>query len=175
MSRQRTQLTSEQLSELQIAYDGCRDGDTKIRFQAVRLYGLCMETAEILVIAGCSRSSLMNWNRNYFEMGIAGLIDKRVGGNSAKLEPRQIKQLQEQLEQYTPEQLFGSNSFSGQFWSVRDLAYFLERDYGVVYKSATSYRSLLKRCGLSRQKPATQYKSRSEFKVMAFEENLEKN
>jgi len=120
------------------------------------------------VIAGCSRSSLMNWNRNYFKLGIAGLIDKRVGGNFAKLEPRQIKQLQ---EQYTLVQLFGSNSFSGQFWSVPDLAYLLERDYGVVYKSATSYRSLLKRCGLSRQKPATQYKSRSEFKVMAFEEN----
>ena len=176
MSRQRTLLTSKQLSELQIAYDGCRDGDTKIRFQAVRLYGLGMETTEILVIAGCSRSSLMNWNRNYLEMGIAGLIDKRVGGNSAKLESRQIKQLQEQLEQYTPEQLFGpDNSFGGQFWSVPDLAYLLERDYGVVYKSATSYRSLLKRCGLSRQKPATQYKSRNEFKVMAFEEDLEQN
>ena len=33
----------------------------------------------------------------------------------------------------------------------------------------------LQRCGLSRQRPAKQYKSRHELKVMAFEEELEKN
>lgn len=175
MSRQRNLLTQEQVRELQVAYDGCREGDTKIRFQAVRLYGTGMATADILIIAGCSRSSLMNWNRSYHEMGIAGLFDKRMGGNSAKLEPWQVERLQAQVEQYTPEQLFGSASFGGSFWTVPDLARWLAQEYGIEYKSATSYRSLLKRCGLSRQKPAKQYKSRRELQVMSFEEELEKN
>jgi transposase len=179
MSRERTVLTAEQVTELQVAYDRCRDGDTKIRFQSVRLYGTGMATAEILAIAGCSRSSLMNWTRSYQEMGIAGLVDKRVGGNSAKLAPYQVERLHDQLQSYLPEQLLGSgpksSPVSGQYWTVADLAHLLERDYGVVYKSLTSYRSLLKQCGLSRQKPAKVYKSRSEFKVMVFEETLEKN
>lgn len=175
MSRKRTLLTAEQVTELQIAYDRCRDGDTKIRFLAVRLYGTGMATPEILAITGCSRSSLMNWVRHYQTWGIAGLVDKRVGGNSAKLRPHQVERLHAQLQSYTPEQLLGSDAASRAFWTVPDLARLLARDYDVVYQSPTSYRSLLKRCGLSRQKPAKVYKSRHEFKVMDFEELLEKN
>jgi transposase len=175
MSRKRTLLTAEQATELQVAYDQCRDGNTKMRYLAVRLYGTGMATTELLSIVGCSRSSLMNWNRTYQQMGIAGLIDKRAGGNSAKLEPYQIEHLAEQLTRYTPEQLLGADAVTAQFWTVTDLARVVERDYDVVYDSPTSYRTLLKRCGLSRQRPAKQYKSRSEVKVMAFEEMLEKN
>ena len=115
MSRERTHLTLEQVTELQVAYDQCRDGDTKIRFQAVRLYGTGMATTDILAIAGCSRSSLMNWSRNYQQMGIAGLVDKRVGGNSAKLAPYQIEQLHDRLHSYTPEQLLGPDAVGGTF------------------------------------------------------------
>ena len=129
MSRKRTLLTPEQVSELQIAYDQCRNGDTKIRFQAVRLYGTDMATSEILTIAGCSRSSLMNWVHHYQASGIAGLIDKRAGGNSAKLAPYQIERLQDQLQSYSPEQLLGPAAVGGQFWTVTDLALLLERDY----------------------------------------------
>lgn len=175
MSRERTLLTKGQVIELQVAYDRCRDGNTKMRFQAVRLYGTGMATADILAIVGCSRSSLLNWSRSYQELGLAGLVDKRVGGNSAKLAAYQIEQLQDQLHRYTPEQLLGPDAVGGQFWTVGDLAYLLERDYGIVYKSLTSYRSLLRQCALSRQKPAKVYKSRSELKVMTFEETLEKN
>lgn len=175
MSRKRTLLTADQVTELQVAYDRCSEGNDKIRFLAVRLYGTGMATAEILSIVGCSRSSLMNWHRTYQAMGIAGLIDQRAGGNSAKLAPHQVEHVADQLARYTPEQLLGGDAVSAQFWSVADLARLLERDYGVVYGSPTSYRTLLKRCGLSRQKPAKQYKSRSELKVSSFEELLEKN
>ena len=175
MSRKRTLLTSEQVTELQVAYDQCREGNTKIRFLAVRLYGTGVAASEILSIVGCSRSSLMNWIRTYQQMGIAGLVDKRVGGNSAKLTPHQVEHLADQLGRYTPEQLLGAEAVSAQFWTVTDLARLVERDYGVIYDSPTSYRTLLKRCGLSRQRPAKQYKSRSELKVLDFEETLEKN
>lgn len=174
MSRQRTELSNEQVSELQVAYDQCREGDTKVRYLAVRLYGTGLSTQEIVTITGCSRSSLMNWQRSYQEQGIAGLVDKRAGGNSAKLAPYQVEQLQEQLHSYRPEQLLGPAARCGSFWTIADLAYWVKREYGVVYKSATSYRTLLKRCELSRQRPAGEYKSRSELKVMEFEEALEK-
>ncbi|WP_363325816.1 winged helix-turn-helix domain-containing protein [uncultured Caldilinea sp.] len=57
---------------------------------------------------------------------------------------------------------------------MKDLARLVERDYAVVYDSPTSYRTLRKRCGLSRQRPAKQCKSRSKLKVLSFEETLEK-
>jgi transposase len=100
-----------------------------------------------------------------------------VGGNSAKLSGSELEAVQAKLHQYRPNQLLSSDEYrgSGEFWTVSALAIWLEGEFGVVYRSRTSYRSVLKRCGLSRQRPAQQYKSRSEAKVMAFAEELEKN
>lgn len=177
MSRKRRTLTETQKNELQAVYDSCRDGATKIRYQAVLLYASGRRVSDIQAITGCSRTSLLEWWRSYEQEGVAGLIDKRRGGNSAKLSANQIEQLQYQLHQYTPEQVLGEAGCQGspQFWTVPALATWVEQSYGVVYKSATSYRSLLKKCGLSQQRPSKQYKSRNEVKVMDFEEQLEKN
>jgi transposase len=177
MGKERFQLNDEQSNELQGAYHQCDEGATKIRYQAVRLYGSGYSVAEIIQITGCSRRRLMAWCRRYREEGVAGLIDRRVGGNRAKLRAHELEAVQNTVHQYRPNQLLSADEYSGngEFWRVSDLAILLEREYGVVYQSLTSYRSVLKACGLSRQRPAQQYKSRSETKVLAFEEALEKN
>jgi transposase len=120
---------------------------------------------------------LLVWSRVYQGYGIGGLIDGRAGGNSAKLSAEQIERLQRQLHSYRPNQLLRRDEYSrnGEFWGTRDLAILLKRDYQVVYRSANSYRNLLRTCELSRQRPAQQYKSRNELKVATFEEDLEKN
>jgi len=119
----------------------------------------------------------MNWVRIYQNEGVTGLYDKRNGGNAAKLSNEQIEHLQSQVHQYSPKQLFSQEEYvgTGEYWGVPTLAKLVERNYGVVYASPNSYRNLFKRCGLSLQKPATEYKSRSLWKVMDFEEALEKN
>ena len=177
MSRKRYTLRKEEIAELQVAYDQSRNGQTKIRYQAVRLYGAGKAVEDIMEITGCSRASLMEWNRTYRQEGIAGLVDKRQGGNSAKLTAAQIEHLQSQLHGYEPAQLLGADNCvgNGQFWTVPDLAQHVEKNYGVTYKSKNSYRSLLRKCGLSLQRPAGQYKSRNEIKVLHFEQELEKN
>ena len=177
MNRRKFQLTPEQNNELQGAYQQCSDGAMKMRCQAVRLYGIGYSVEEVIQITGCSRRRLLAWSRSYREYGVAGLLDGRVGGNSAKLSDHELEAVQAKLHQYRPHQLLRSDEYSGngEFWTVSELAIWLEREFAVVYRSKTSYRSLLKRCGLSRQRPAKQYKSRSEAKVMAFEEELEKN
>jgi transposase len=176
--RKRTfQLTNEQLNELQGAYQQCDEGATKIRYQAVRLYGNGYATEEVMAITGCSRRRLLAWCRNYRLYGVAGLVDRRAGGNSAKLSASEVEAIQHKLQQYRPNQLFSADAYqgNGEFWGVAEVALLLERAYGVVYQSKTSYRNLLDRCGMSRQRPAAQYKSRNEAKVMAAEEELEKN
>jgi transposase len=176
MAKRKFNLTEEQVKEIKAAYHQCQDGQTKIRYQAVRLYGTGYGVAEIEAITGCCRPSLMEWRRAYRDFGVSGLVDKRQGGNRAKLTRLEIEQLQERLESYTPSQLFGpTNCYGdGQFWGVPDLAKLVKREYGVSYHRATSYRSLFDRCHFSCQRPASQYRSRNEVAVLEFEQQLEK-
>lgn len=119
----------------------------------------------------------MEWCRAYRADPSQGLVDHRIGGNSAKLSKMQIEELQQKLHQYTPKELFGANAstISGQFWTVEDLIQVVREQYGVEYKSRTSYTSLLSLCGFSYQKTEKIFKSRSQSKVADFEEQLEKN
>ena len=176
MERRQFKLTEAQDKELKWAYNQCQDGQTKIRYQAVRLYGQGYSVTEIQEISGCSRPSLMEWCRAYRQKGVASLVDKRAGGNRAKLSPLEIEQLQAQLHRYRPVELFGSAGCygDGQFWTVPDLAKLVEQDYGVTDKSTTSYRTLFDRCEFSCQRPEAQYRSRNELKVLEFEQDLEK-
>ena len=159
------------------AYVSCKHGPTRTRYQAVRLYGTGYPVQEVMSITGCSRTSLMEWCRTYRSHGIAGLVDKRAGGNRAKLRRAQIEELKGRLHTYTPAQLFGSRAASagGQFWSVPDLRRAVEQWYGVSYGNASSYLRLFDLCGFSYQRPAKVYQSRSASQVAEFEEQLEKN
>ncbi len=169
-------LSEEQANELYAAYLHCRDADTRTRYQAVRLYGRGYPVRQIQDICGCSRTSLSQWARAYKGGGLTALLDHRLGGNRAKLKPEQIERLHNQLHQYTPARLLGRQACvgDGQFWTLPDVTHLLERDYGVSYQSLRSYRSLLKKCELSYQRPSKVYKSHSVAKSMAFEEGWEK-
>ena len=103
-------LTTAQSTALQQAYLQTKDGPTRSRYQAVRLYGSGYSVAQVIDITGCSRTSLMDWCRIYRHTGLAGLVDGRVGGNRAKLTPEQRHLLRANLHQYTPRQLFGAKT-----------------------------------------------------------------
>ena len=175
MANRKFKLTEEQAQELFNAFDRCKDGPTRTRYQAVRLYGTGYPVKEVKAITGCSRSSLMNWCRIYREQGIVSLIDKRNGGNRAKLTATQIEELSQKLKQYTPEQVLKAQGFRDQYWSVESLSCAVREWYGVSYQSRTSYYTLFDACGFSLHRPAKVYKSRSETKIAEFEEQLEKN
>jgi transposase len=177
MRKREFNLNETERHELQRAYDRCKDGATKVRYLAVRLYGSGYAVSEIEAIVGCSHPSLMEWCRKYRTEGVAGLVDRRTGGNRAKLSAPQIEHLQQLLHQYTPRQWLGEAACrgAGSFWTVADLAQVVECEYGVCYKTKQSYYDLFAQCEFSRQRPGKQYKSRSEVKVMDFEAQLEKN
>lgn len=158
MNRRKFKLKEEEVNELQWAERHCKDGPTRGRYQSVRLYGVGYAVAEIEEITGCSRPSLMEWCRAYGETGIAGLVDKRFGGNRALLQAEEVEEVQRLLHMYTPTQLLGEESCqgNGQFWEVRDLALLVRQRYGVVYKSRTSYYQLFAKCDFTRQRPGQQ-------------------
>ena len=170
-------LNGSQIQELQVAYLNCKDGATRSRYQAVRLYGSGYAVAEILTICGGSLSSLLAWCQSYRCECMAGLVDHRLGGNRARLLPLEIETLSELLHRYTPAQLLGADGSRGDgaHWRVSDLQQVVLDKFGVRYQSMTSYRTLFVRCGFSYQRTAKQYKSHNAFKVIDFEEQLEKN
>ncbi len=176
MAWRQFQLNQEQIKGLMQTYLGCKDGATRIRYQAVRLYGGGYSLQEVLDITGCSRLTLMDWCRKYGAGGLMALTDHRVGGNRAKLSPDQLAQLQARLHCYTPADLFGTTAATadGQFWTIPDLSRAIEHWYGVRYQSSRSYLRCFERCGFSYQRPAKVYQSRKESQVAEFEAQLEK-
>lgn len=173
MSRQRKKLSEKQLKELKSYYQASRKWQVRTRCQAVWLYGEGRPVIEIVALTGCSRSSLGDWWHRYRQQGVAGLEEHRLGGNSAKLTREQRADLKERLHNSTPREWWGQET--DEYWGVETLIQAVEQWYGVRYKSLTSYRTLLKQCGFSFQRPATVYRSRSEAKVVEFEAALEKN
>lgn len=177
MAERKFKLTAKQVGELWRAYDACSDGDTKIRYQAVRLYGTATPLQTILKATGCSISSLREWVRAYRTAGLAGLLDHRAGGNSAKLTPDQRQEVEARLQQFTPQQILGTatHSANGQFWTVEDMQVALRRWYGVEYQSRNSYYNLLYGCGFSYQRTEKVFKSQRPADIAAFQEMVEKN
>jgi transposase len=176
MARRRFRLTEQQEAQLRQAFTACKDGPTRTRYQAVLLYGTGYPVNEIISITGCSRTSLMDWCLQYRTDGTEGLIDRRVGGNRAKLKPAELQDLRVRLHDYSPADLFGplAATADGQHWTVPDLHRTIEKWYGVSYQSPTSMRRIFHHCGFSYQRPAKVFKSRSAAKVAEFEEQLEK-
>ena len=134
MAKRKFRLTEAERKELLQAYEVSKDAARRTRYQAVCLYGEGYPEKEIEQISGCSRTSLMEWCRAYRADHSQGLVDKRVGGNSAKLSKLQIEELQQTLHQYTPK---------GQFWTVEDRMRIVREQDGVAYKSRPSYTRLL--------------------------------
>jgi len=173
MAKRKFTLTDKERQQLVRAYEASKNIGTRTRYQAVRLYGEGYAVCEIEKITGCSRTSLMEWCCEYRKNGVSGLVDKRVGGNSAKLSKLQLEDLSYRLRQYTPKDLFGAEA--SEYWSVSALSQVVRKWYEVEYRSPASYLHLFEACGFSYQKVEKVYKSRSEMKVLEFEEQVEKN
>jgi transposase len=177
MATRKFTLTDTQTAELRQAYERTKDGPTRTRYQAVRLYGSGYPLAQVQEITNCSRTSLMEWCRLYRTQGVASLVDGRVGGNRAKLTPTQRQTVRANLHQYTPRELFGPDTATpgGQFWTIPDLTRAVQQWFGVTWHSHSSYLALLADCDFTYQRTQKVFKSRRERAVLAFEEQLEKN
>lgn len=177
MAKRKYLLSDVEVKQLVSAYAQSQDGPERTRYQAVRLYGTGYSVTQIIELTGCSRTSLMDWCRAYRQHSLRGLIDKRAGGNHAKLSHVQIDDLRQRLHSATPRQVLSEAcaSDAGQFWTVEDVQAAISQWYAVTYRSRASILRLLDVCGFSYQRPSQVFKSRRASEVRAFEEQLEKN
>jgi transposase len=177
MAKRQFQLSTEQSQELQRAYRDSTDGATRTRYQAVRLYGEGYGVAEICHITGCVRSSRMEWCDKYQAQGLSGLVDHRGGRRRAKLSLTQLAEIDQKLRVYRPRDVLGNDTqtSSGQYWTVEDLARALEAWYGVGWANRSGYHRVFAFCQFTYQRTEKVYKSRREADVAEFVAQVEKS
>src|SRR5258706_13981772 len=105
----------------------------------------------------------MEWCRAYREKRVQGLVDKRIGGNSAKLKKLQVEDLGYRLRQYTPRDLFGPEA--SVFWGVSALRQAIKKWYQVEYRSYSSYLRLFEVWAFSYQKVVKVSNARKHIKA----------
>lgn len=141
---------ANQIAELQQALKDL--GLTKaehIRVNSVLLRKKGYTLDQIADIAEQSVSAIEKWLATYNRLGLYGLRTQRSAGqNRSKLTSEQKEQLKQLVNGHKPMEY----RLSGDFWSVPTLKQLITDRYGVVYKSAVSYRALLDYCGFSYQK-----------------------
>ena len=150
----------------------------RTRIQAARLYGSEVPVKEITHLTGLPRRTIIRWYKRYLQQGLPGFVDNRQGGNHQYLNDKQIQDLAMKLHQYRPVDLFSREEVAtadGLHWCIPDLRRSIKQWYGIEYKRDASYRQLFQKCGFSWQRTAKVFRSRSERKVAAFEDHLEKN
>jgi len=177
MAERKFKLSAPQVNALRRAQDEASAGPLRMRLQAVRLYGTGYPLQTILDVTDCSISRLREWVQLYHRHGIDALSDHRCGGNSAKLTRAQRQELEVRLHQYTPHDVFGTQTHTahGQFWTGEDLQRIVRRWYGIEYQSRVSYYNLLHACGFSFQRTEKVFRSQRPAETAAFHEQLEKN
>lgn len=177
MATRQFRLNKKEQTALKRAESTSKQARELRRLQAVRMYGEGRPASEIASMTGCDWRTLMRWVGRYQADGLAGLADKRRGGNAAKLTREQRQAIREKVQQYRPDQVLPAETriSRGIFWTVSDLKVAVTLWCDVTYQSPTSYLNLLHECGLSQQKVEKQYRSRpSEADIADFEAELEK-
>jgi transposase len=140
--------------------------------QAVRLFGSGMAVEQVMEVTGLSERTIQRQAARYRKAGVAGLRERRVGGNRALLTDEQRAEIAEKLRQYRPVDLKVSQH---EYWTVSDLAVVVERWYGVVYKAVDGYYDLLHSSGFTLQRSTKVYRHQPSAVTLAeFEAQLEK-
>ena len=157
MSKREFKLTEKEAQLLLQDFAAERDGPTRTRLQAVRLYGLNYAVDDITEITMMSRRTILRATARYRQGGVAGIKDGRVGGNHRYLDASQISEISQRIHHYAPHQILGPAHVStadGKYWTTADLKKAITKWYDVTYQGNASYQSIFAACGFSFQRTA---------------------
>lgn len=165
-------LTDTEIAALKQAENQTKRPHELRWLQAVRLFGSGMAVEQVVEVTGLSERTVQRQSARYRKEGIAGLYERRIGGNRALLTAAQRSEVAEKLHQYRPVDLKVSER---TYWTVSDLAVVVEQWYGVVYKALDGYYALLRASGFTLQRSAKVYRHQPSAETRAaFEAGLEK-
>lgn len=142
-----------------------------LRVQAVLLKKRGYRLKQIIDITRKKQVSIQTWITAYNKHGIAGLLtQKRTTPTRYTLLASQKDHIKELITDHKPREY----GIPHDFWSVESVRQLVKETYGVRYKSAKSYRELLKYCGFSYQKVVYQDKRKRSEDAGHFKKRFEK-
>lgn len=134
------------------------------RFRALALHEQGRSGTEIAEVLGVTTAAVSQWLVAAREHGKEALRSKKAPGATPKLTSEQFALLPKLLER-SPEEY----GFSGEVWSCPRVVELVKREFGVSYHAAHMSR-ILKRLGLTPQKPIRRASQRDEEAIAAWRE-----
>lgn len=134
----------------------------KAKSEAILLMAEHVPQAVIARFVDRAESTITTWAKDWNTARMSSIFTGHAGNlNASKLTDEQRQEVATILAQPPSEQ-----GLPFQFWSVPDLASWLEATFDIVYESPTSYHFLLRLAGLSFHKPEPFDKRRSPDSVI---------
>ena len=143
-----------------------REALADIRIKAVQRVEDGESPEEVIDLLGFHRSCIYRWIAQYREGGLEGLKKKSATGKQPKLNGQQLQKLYKIITSKNPIQL----KFEFSLWT-RSMIRQVIRDEFNIKLSDVSVGRLLRKMGLSPQKPLRRAYQRDEVKVTAWQEN----
>jgi transposase len=131
------------------------------RAQAVLLVNQDTSAETITALTGYKHRQIFALRKECLTQGIVALKDKRKGVPRELLTKKQRDELLEKLENTAPE----NYGYQSDYWTTSILANYTERQYGIRYKSKTSYYLIFRRAKFTYHKPGRVYHERNEEEV----------
>lgn len=135
----------------------------ELRIRAVKRVEAGESPEAVIKALGFSRSCIYDWIAKYREGGIDGLRAKPLEGRPARLNGEHINKLYQIITTKNPSQL----SFEFALWTRAMVRELIRRDFNIKL-SDVSVGRLLRKMGLSPQKPLHRAYQRDEEKVKAW-------
>lgn len=155
-------LTQKQIDELtDIIQKGASSGPEVRRAQAILLTDQEMDAATVTATTGYSRTHAFTLRRQYLQLGILAVQDKRIGKPSELLTKKQRTKIVETVKTTKP----SDHGYANEYWTTGILGDFVKKKYRITYKSKTSYYLLFKGAKFTYHKPGKVYERRNEAEV----------
>jgi len=161
-------LSGNQVTELREVIRDTKSASVNVRrAQAILLLNNNCDAISLKMVTGYGTSFVHKLRKRYLQKGLPGFLIKQK-----KLKPlltkTQLVEIQKIIQGKLPNEL----GIEADFWNTAILALLIKRDYGVEYKSKTSYHLIFKKAHFSYHKPDKQYHERDQKTVDAWYEKI---
>lgn len=165
-------LKPKQKAELEIFLKTSKSADEIKRAQTILLldekHGFGLMTS----MTGYGKTQAYTIKKRYLEEGLAILKDKRKGKPKELLTKKQREAVIETVRTKSPQDL-GTYYQNYPHWTTSILGHWIEKEYGIQYKSKTSLYLVFKKASFTYHKPGRVYDKHDEAEVKRWKRSTE--
>lgn len=166
-------LTNLQIEELaQFIKNNSRTRNEVCRAQAIILLNNSQPAETIKSLTGFKRRQPFRLRDKYLRLGLKALNDRPKGKPKELLTRKQLAEIIKLVKEKRPKDL-DTYFRDDEFWSTGILGKFIERHYGIKYKSKTSLYVIFKRASFTFHKPGRVYEKHNDDEVAQWKQENE--